>query len=277
MAPELMTITRSMKMYNWSPDYGYKKGYRQQEYPLRIFNARQGEAFHVMMQVSLDDIEYLCAGVIEGFKVTLNTPGDMRRSSTRYFNALLSEQVDIFIDPKMITTSKKLRRYKPIQRQCFFNFDRNLRFFKIYTKSNCEAECIANYTLLKCGCVKFSMPRKITMIKPINPNSFLLKPWFLGDKNTKICGTGRAQCYRDAEKKLFGEDVIDHVRKDSSKVFRATCDCLPACTSIKYSADIDRTKFDYMRIIESLGLSNTNMTRFVKRFKNSLIYGSITR
>lgn len=46
------------------------------------------------------------------------------------------------------------------RRQCYFDEERHLKFFKVYSETNCELECIANYTLSICGCVKFSMPRK---------------------------------------------------------------------------------------------------------------------
>lgn len=46
------------------------------------------------------------------------------------------------------------------RRQCFFNNERYLRFFKLYTQANCELECLTNHTLKECSCVKFSMPSK---------------------------------------------------------------------------------------------------------------------
>ena len=38
--------------------------------------------------------------------------------------------------------------------------EKNLEFFKTYTKSSCEQECLADQTLMKCGCVQFFMIRK---------------------------------------------------------------------------------------------------------------------
>lgn len=89
--------------------------------------------------------------------------------------------------------------------------------------------------------------------------------FFLGDKNTKICGTGSSKCYRNAEKKLFGEDIIDDFQDDSVKLFRSQCNCLPACTSIKYDAVIDRTKFDYSQTSNDL----TSFDIYVKRYNKS--------
>lgn len=81
---------------------------------------------------------------------------------------------------------------------------------------------------------------------------------FVGDKITKICGIGSGECYVDAEKKLFGEDIIDEFSNDTVKFYRENCNCLPACTSIRYEAFIDRTKFDYPRILKKMGASNSS-------------------
>lgn len=84
----------------------------------------------------------------------------------------------ITVKPHMITTSHALKNLSPekylikifkiiflncfiSRRQCFFNKERALRFYKVYSQKNCEMECIANFTFAKCGCVKFSMPRNI--------------------------------------------------------------------------------------------------------------------
>lgn len=159
-----MTVKRNPNVSNWSPDDGYNIEFQKNEYPTRIFNSKQGLAFHTTLMVHLNASEFLCAAYLEGFKVTLTTPGDARKSSTRYFNALVSEQMDIFIKPKLVTTSSTLRKYLPIQRQCFFSDERQLHYFKIYTQNNCELECLSNFTKFDCGCVKFSSPREFKTI-----------------------------------------------------------------------------------------------------------------
>lgn len=69
----------------------------------------------------------------------------------------------ISIRPKIITTSDGLKHYEPHRRQCYFQRERRLRYFNTYSQTNCELECLANFTLSECGCVKFSMPREFPM------------------------------------------------------------------------------------------------------------------
>lgn len=60
--------------------------------------------------------------------------------------------IDIFL------TLVEISIFLTFRRQCFFDTERQLRFFKIYTQRNCELECLANFTVKTCGCAKFSMP-----------------------------------------------------------------------------------------------------------------------
>lgn len=73
----------------------------------------------------------------------------------------------------------------------------------------------------------------------------------LEDNRTKICGAAKVNCYQMAEKRLFGEDVMDGVKDDVVKLFREKCNCLPACTSIFYDADIDRAKLDWDAVLNT--------------------------
>jgi amiloride-sensitive sodium channel len=109
---------------------------------------------------------------------------------------------------KMFRADDLLRKYEPSIRQCYFEGERKLRFFNTYTKALCEYECIANYTLEKCGCVKFSMPR---------------------DGNTPICNETMTDCYfkitRDFPKYDFKQKKI------------MSCGCLKTCIDLKYSIE----------------------------------------
>ncbi|XP_031632053.1 pickpocket protein 28-like [Contarinia nasturtii] len=215
----MMTVSNSRSISNWSPEKGYEKGLRSEEYPYRVFNAKQGAALFIVMSLSVEDFNYMCIGPIQGFKVTLTMPGERQKVLSRFFEILNSEKSEILVKPKMVMTSNILRHYSPRQRQCFYQSERQLHFFKIYTQNNCEEECLANFTRNECDCVNFSMPR---------------------DKKTKICGVANIDCYKNATKKFFGEDELE---SDKVKEFRAKCKCLASCQYIKYDADIDRTRF----------------------------------
>lgn len=109
------------------------------------------------------------------------------------------------------------------RRRCYFESERKLRFLKVYTQRNCELECLSNATLQSCGCVKFFLPR---------------------DANTPICGSESIFCYHSVRDNLIKSSI-------GATVMRP-CNCLPACNSIIYDAEISQNPFDWNRYAKSL-------------------------
>lgn len=98
--------------------------------------------------------------ITRSFKIFLHRPDEIREAFDRPIEVEVGRKVMVTVKPNVIVTSDYLRRYSAKLRQCFYNSERHLKFFRVYTKSNCEHECLANFTHAECGCVKFSMPRK---------------------------------------------------------------------------------------------------------------------
>ena len=162
MAPEMMTVKSRPNATNWSPETGYHDfdGEGLDTYPYRVLSAGARTGFFALLGLSDAQMDYVCRGPIQGFKILLHTPGEVPQVSKHYFRVPLNQEVLVSIQPQMITTSEDLRDYDPNIRGCFFHSERKLQFFKVYTQRNCELECIANFTKTQCGCVKFSMPSK---------------------------------------------------------------------------------------------------------------------
>lgn len=156
----MMTVKQNPIVSNWNLDHGYNGGPDDEDkiYPIRVFNARPKSSLYVILRLLEDDLENHCHGFVHGFRIYLNMPGEVFGVSQKYFQVPLIESVKIAIKPTLITTSAGLHRYHPAQRKCFLSSERQLRFFKFYTQSNCEVECLANFTASQCDCVKFSMP-----------------------------------------------------------------------------------------------------------------------
>lgn len=137
--------------------------------------------------------------------------------------------VFVSVSAEVFQASEMLRTANPLKRNCFFSSERPLFFFRHYNQFNCAVECIANYTLAKCGCVKFSMPR-------------------LND--TKICDASKIDCYRYSFVELYELAVRAGITGKKIK----TCLCLPSCTSVDYHVGLSQVpindfplKLDFMR------------------------------
>lgn len=64
----------------------------------------------------------------------------------------------LLVRPEMITVSEELRGWRPFIRGCYFQNEKYLRFFRIYTLENCDLECRANRTRHACGCAALGHP-----------------------------------------------------------------------------------------------------------------------
>lgn len=159
MAPGMMIVKNNLNVTQWSLDSGYANESAEENYPIQAIHKGRSNLI-LALKIDPKDIEYQCRSYDKGFKMILTMPGEAVDISQNSLRLSIFDQNTIQIIPKLSITSDGLRSYKPNQRQCFYSSDHPLRFFKIYTKKNCEAECMANFTRIECGCVKFSMPSK---------------------------------------------------------------------------------------------------------------------
>lgn len=141
-----------------------------EEYPRRSFSTREEAGLIVYLRTFKQDIEYVCRGPFQGFRIVLSTPGQTIKMFRESIQIPFSENAVVSVKPTSTHTSKKLYHLEPEKRECFFDDERYLRFFKFYAKHNCEVECLTNFTLRECGCVKFSMPSKYNSHSCIHRN-----------------------------------------------------------------------------------------------------------
>lgn len=217
----------------WSLQGGYDESAGIETFPARVLGAGYRASLVVSLQSFENDFDYVCRGAHEGFKVTLHSPDDVPQVSRNFIRVPLDKEVVVLVKPNMITTTNSISDYAPSRRMCFFNTERYLRFFKIYTQSNCELECLSNYTLSKCGCVKFSMPRTI---------------------ETPVCDEQKIQCYDLAEDDLLRHEFADGLTdSELSESHKSRCNCLPSCTSLAYNTELSQGNYNIRQMLASHG------------------------
>ncbi|KAG5674049.1 hypothetical protein PVAND_004038 [Polypedilum vanderplanki] len=118
----------------------------------------------------------------------------------------------ILITPSIIKTDDDLRTLPVSFRKCYFEDERDLKFFKIYTQRNCEFECLSEAINKKCNCVPF---------------------YFIRSPKWQVCEYRRMKFC--VEKFLFERSIGNATEKFD-------CDCLPGCNSITYSYEIFTTQ-----------------------------------
>ncbi|CAG9797628.1 unnamed protein product [Chironomus riparius] len=197
---------RNNKIY-WSLEDGYLTE-KEEVWPVRAerkhfvtFNIRWSNDYQVDF----------CASTGGGFIFMLHLPSEMPTTIHEKYFVGFNDDKKVMVTAKSYKTRENLRHLNPHKRQCYFPGEKPLKFFKTYTKAHCEYECMTNYTLNKCGCVKFSMPHT---------------------KVTPICDLEKVYCYYNATQN-WPDRNDEH--------FKIPCECYPPCSNIEYSVQSERT------------------------------------
>lgn len=110
----------------------------------------------------------------------------------------------------VIQSDADLRKLQPSERSCYFEDERKLRFFKVYTRQNCKIRYFSNFSREACNCVSFDLVR---------------------DPDTRVCGI------------TVSDDLCLYRFKAEIRDYRPggmldSCPCLPLCDSVSYDTAI---------------------------------------
>lgn len=149
------------------------------------------------------------------------------------------------VHANMIETMDDLIRYSPEKRQCYFDGERKLKFFNIYTENNCQMECVANHTLQECGCVRFEMIRS---------------------NDTKVCSLSDIECYQKAMSETF-VDMNENIDPHHGDRYHDNCTCLPSCTYISYSVETSQLPINFGQFLKDLYPEDYSMTKMYAKIE----------
>lgn len=205
----------------WSLDHGYETD-DLDSYPFPIISQAQ-DALKIILRTKDIDLDYICVGTTQGYKVFFHLPGDYPGLTGKHLFVPIKHDVVASMTAHVTKTSEKLKAYDPPQRQCFLSHEHPLKFFKNYSRNACYLECFANYTMNACGCVNFWMPR---------------------DNVTDVCSYSQLNCTMTAKRNM----MLEYKRQSSKSI---CCGCMPACTEISYEMESFSTDFDYKTLFSS--------------------------
>lgn len=169
--PLIRNWKNSLNSTQWNREIGYTDTETASEhYPFRVFDtdskifpyrvsgAGPDNALNISIYFPKDELDPLCNRSARDIKFYLHAPDELPQQN-HFFHIPIGKRVSVSVKPNVIRTSNDLRSsFSPWRRNCYFNDERRLRFFKVYTQHHCEMECLSNFTRVRCGCVKFSMP-----------------------------------------------------------------------------------------------------------------------
>lgn len=192
------------EVVQWKLEKGYLSISR--DFPYRI---KKGVNDNIKLYLNLEtqQLVNLCEGLRYSYKMIVHMPNEMPTKYHEYTYLGLQNSHIVSLTATSTVHEKAFAGYLPFNRNCYFQDELKLKFFKTYSKPHCITECLANFTLKACGCVKFSMPRA---------------------PDVPVCGFKQIACIRKSTR-TWGEKA--NLGPLNNTVL---CKCLPSCHSIKY-------------------------------------------
>lgn len=210
---KLDMLKSNSKYASWSLKTGYDQD-TYDIYPRRAF-AGSSIGFNIVLYQKFSDLDYMCRGPVQGYKVKIHPPDEHPRMTSGYQRISLNSETLISLNPAVT------RNTANIGDTCHSSESKLLNYFKEYSQANCISECISEYAKSECGCVKFSM---------------------IHNNDSRICNQHDTECISEAA------DVF------STKV-RFTdefpCDCKPSCDSLSYDQKTTQATFNFQQVFNS--------------------------
>lgn len=190
----------------------------------RIFNGNVKTFNEIQAQLGGNMKEFLNfshpSKVQDGYKLILHDPFEVPSPESHQFFTIPHEIYEIEITPEITKFDESIKDYSPEERNCYFDGEKELKFLKVYSKINCEHECLAVLFLNECSCAPFYTVR---------------------DTKTRICGYLDNGCVKKVETKFLS--------------MKSDCKCFDPCENIKY---IYHTKMMAFQMCELLTLKTNS-------------------
>jgi acid-sensing ion channel, other len=211
---------RQEKKFQWNVEKGYESN-EFDIYPQRAL-ANVDYGLSVVLKNDFTDLDYICRGPVQGFKVHIHEPDDFPQISNEFFRVPLNYGILVAVK------SEILKNNVNVGTTCHTTESRQLELFEKYSQPNCEIECFSNFIFEKCECVSFLMIRK---------------------NETPICHQHQMKCLETARKEFF---TLFHSENEFP------CDCKPSCNQIKYDTDITAAIFDHEKVYDAYKTSSND-------------------
>ncbi|CAD7087308.1 unnamed protein product [Hermetia illucens] len=204
----LSNWTAEGEAVDWTPEKGYGQKKSFQDYAKKVFpRPALGTGAHLGLSLVLNASleEYFCSsGSSAGFKMMMHSPIETPKITN--YGYLLSAGMEsrIAINLEVQSAEPSIRSVEMKYRNCLFASESQLKFYRTYSKSNCELECELQRVLAICGCIPYYLPRM--------------------SDNVTICGLKDLNCTKNVQ-----------IASDNLMNMDVKCSLCPqACCSVNY-------------------------------------------
>lgn len=172
-----------------------------------------GLKFHILQKTPRDKKLFK-----KGYKMSLHLPCEVPRIDRNYYRIPFDKSVTLIVSPSMMIT-ESLKNYDVQTRQCHFQSEQILKRFNMYTRSNCELECLADFIQKSCNCTPYYIPQLV---------------------NEDSCKGEQLKCIETANRNLTKHNMETSLKTSKGYDDRGSiaCGCLPPCTNLQYDGEV---------------------------------------
>ncbi|XP_017053597.1 pickpocket protein 28 [Drosophila ficusphila] len=188
----------------WDPEAGYPEKLPPKFYPVTSSGTGITLGFTAVLDAEMS--EYFCSSTNgPGFKVYFHNPVEVPMVKDTGLITAIGYETNYRMEMVRAEAVPAIRSISRDGRQCLFKNEKELTFYTIYTRLNCENECMAAYLFDTCSCIPFDYPMIYS--------------------NASTCSMKDTLCVRRAQRATFNPDWV-----------KCRQQCLPSCFDLNYLA-----------------------------------------
>ncbi|XP_017077679.1 pickpocket protein 28 [Drosophila eugracilis] len=245
-----LTSADGFETVKWDPETGYPEKLPPKYHPAPSSGTGITLGFTAVLNAEMS--EYYCSSTNgPGFKVYFHNPIEVPMVKEAGLITAIGYETNYRIEMVRAEAVPAIRSISRDGRQCLFNDEKELIFYRIYTRLNCENECLAAYLYESCSCIPFDYPQIYS--------------------NASTCTMRDTFCVRRAQREAVRPGWVK-CRKQ----------CLPSCFDLNYLASgfafpLATNNFQLANaLVESMNKSylSENIAVINVYFRESVYYGN---
>ncbi|KAH8376217.1 hypothetical protein KR200_002616 [Drosophila serrata] len=246
-----LTTESGFESVKWDPEMGYPEKLPPKYYPATSSGTGITLGFTAVLDAEMS--EYFCSSTNgPGFKVFFHNPVEVPAVREAGLITAIGYETNYRIEMVRSEAVPAIRSISRDGRQCLFQNEKELIFYSIYTRLNCENECLAAYLYDNCACIPYDYPQIYS--------------------NATTCTMGDTLCVRRAQRAALRPGEV-------------TCrsQCLPSCFDLNYLASgfafpLATSDFQLANgLVEAINKSylSENIAVINVYFRESVYYGNM--
>ncbi|XP_017026962.1 pickpocket protein 28 [Drosophila kikkawai] len=246
-----LTSESGFESVKWDPETGYPEKLPPRFYPSTSSGTGITLGFTAVLDAEMS--EYFCSSTNgPGFKVYFHNPVEVPMVKEAGLITAIGYETNYRIEMVRSEAVPAIRSISRDGRQCLFKNEKDLIFYSIYTRLNCENECLAAYLYDNCACIPYDYPQIYS--------------------NATTCTMRDAHCVRRAQKAAIRQGEV-----------KCLSQCLPSCFDLNYLASgfsfpLATGKFQLANgLVEGFNKSylSENIAVINVYFRESVYYGNM--